>query len=88
MGYPDERPIKRGAEPIFTLRAQDALAVPVLRKYIDECHEHGLIEQAGKAGESLAAFRDWQHENDEHTKLPNYGGGLPGTVNDARRRAG
>lgn len=87
MGYPDERPIKRGAEPIFTLRAQDALAVPAIKKYVEECREHSLYGQAANAEQALARFVDWQAENDEHVKMPNYGGGFPETVDEARRRA-
>lgn len=87
MSYPDERPIKRGAEPIFTIRAQDALAVPAIKKYIEECHDHGRVEQAEIAETSLHRFIAWQQENDEHVKMPTYGGGLPDTVDAARRRA-
>lgn len=76
MSYPDERPIKRGAEPLFTLRAQDALAVPAIKKYIKECWEHGLSEQAGIASKSLDRVVAWQAENDEHVKMPRYGGKL------------
>lgn len=76
MGYPDERPIKRGAEPLFTIRGQDVLAVPAIAGYRDLCVAMGLMDQAAKVETSLQRFKDWQLENSKHTCLPNYGGGL------------
>lgn len=75
MSYPDQRPIKRGAEPIFTIRAQDALAVPSLIAYRDICTDHGLLDQADKVQDRIQEFMGWQRENEKHTHLPKYKGG-------------
>lgn len=57
-------------EPIFVIRGRDALAIPVLQAYVDECDNHKLFGQAGRAAEHLRRFIEWQMDNAKKTHLP------------------
>lgn len=80
MSYPADIPVKKGAEPLFTIRAQDSLAIPAIDAYIAECEAHGLDVQADTARETREKVRRWQAENPKHTHLPSYSGKLPETI--------
>lgn len=71
-----ERPLSQhsGSDPmpVFVIRAKDALAVPVLRTYIQECQEHGLAEQAMAVHAAVDEIRAWQQRNIDLTKLPDH----------------
>lgn len=58
--------------PVFMIKAKDALAVPSLEAYKDECERHGLREQANQVELAISEFRQWQEKNNKHTKLPNH----------------
>lgn len=57
-------------EPLFVIRGRDVLALPVLSAYVQECNEHGIYEQAYRAGKHLERFREWQGGNAKLTHLP------------------
>lgn len=57
-------------EPLFVIRGRDALAIPVLRAYLEECKRHELWGQELRADEHLTRFRDWQAQNAKLTHLP------------------
>lgn len=58
--------------PTFTIKAQDALALPALRAYHDECVAHGLSRQAYEVAQSMDEFRWWQETHIDETKLPDH----------------
>ena len=58
--------------PVFVIKARDALAVPTLRAYVQECQEHGLTEQALQVREAINEIREWQQRNIDQTKLPDH----------------
>lgn len=58
--------------PVFTIKAKDALAVPVLRAYHKECLDHGLDRQAAQVGKAIAEIIVWQRRNSDVTKLPDH----------------
>lgn len=69
-------------EPLFVIRGRDALAVPVLQEYVNQCHKHGLTDlwrdesgrwidgQARRANEHMDRFQKWQRDNAKLTHLP------------------
>lgn len=57
-------------EPLFVIWGRDALAVPVLRAYMEECKQHELWGQELRVGDHLVRFRDWQRLNAKRTHLP------------------
>lgn len=72
-----------GGEPLFVIRGRDALAVPVLASYVEECGRHGLIGycyhpgtgqwvpgQSSRADTHRARFAAWQRDNTKLTRLP------------------
>jgi len=58
--------------PVFTIKAKDALAVPVLTAYIEECNAHGLDEQAREVMVARTEISLWQRTHIEQTKLPDH----------------
>lgn len=58
--------------PVFVLKAKDALIVPTLRTYLQECSEHGLVEQAEQVRLAINEIRAWQAANIDQTKLPDH----------------
>lgn len=58
--------------PTFTIKAQDALAVPTLRAYYNECLEHGLHDQADEVAIAIEEMRAWQRDHVGATKLPDH----------------
>lgn len=57
-------------EPVFVIRGRDALAVPVLKAYMDECVAHQLSGQSERAYRHYWRFIEWQKENAKKTHLP------------------
>lgn len=58
------------AEPLFVIRGRDALAIPVLAAYEDECARHGLYDMSSQVAKHAERFREWQRGWSELTKLP------------------
>lgn len=58
--------------PTFTIKAQDALAIPTLRAYQLECVAHGLELQAEEVAKAIAEFAWWQETHINETKLPHH----------------
>lgn len=58
--------------PTFVIRGTDALAIPVLRKYLAECRDHGLEEQAKEVETAVAEMSAWQRSHPTLTKLPDH----------------
>lgn len=57
-------------EPLFVIRGRDALAIPVLNAYRDECVRHELWGQNARVADHFARFREWQRRNAKLTHLP------------------
>lgn len=56
-------------EPVFVLRAQDALAERVLRHYANLCRDAGSPpKHVFGIGEAAGEFLNWQREH--HTQIP------------------
>jgi hypothetical protein len=58
--------------PVFTIKARDALAVPTLRAYEEECLLHGLDDQAFQVRQARVEISLWQQRNINETKLPDH----------------
>lgn len=57
-------------EPLFVIRGRDALAIPVLGAYEDECSRHGLYDMAAQVSCHAERFRKWQAGWTKLTGLP------------------
>lgn len=60
--YPDE--------PLFVIRGRDALAVPAIEAYMEECARHGLSAMRSQVLAHRGRFITWQHGHTPLTKLP------------------
>lgn len=63
-------------EPVFTIKAKDALAVPTLRAYRDECTQHGLGSQADEVQKAIDEMVHWQKNHQvkfpDHQHIPHH----------------
>jgi hypothetical protein len=58
-------------EPVFIIRAQDALAVPAIARYQSLAIEAELpMEFINSLNEVIATFAEWQTDNAEAVKKP------------------
>lgn len=58
-------------EPVFVLRARDAMAIPVLDAYAQLCSAHGSpSEHLQSVLQTHNAFRDWQDAHPGDVKQP------------------
>lgn len=58
-------------EPVFLLRAQDMLAVPAIREYLDLCTRAGCVEEhLDGIGVAIGRFARWQVVHPDKAKLP------------------
>jgi hypothetical protein len=60
------------SQPVFVIKAQDALAFQTLRAYHDLCNEHGCVDQAKEVVKAMTEFQIWQHDFRRLTKLPDH----------------
>ena len=67
MSAPDGDPM-----PVFTIKAQDRLAVSTVHAYQKLCMAYGLREQATEVGKALAEFLDWRRRHPDLVKLPDH----------------
>lgn len=58
--------------PVFVIKGKDALAVPTLKAYFDECVDHGLMSQAAEVERAIDEVSRWQRSNIDKTKLPDH----------------
>lgn len=58
--------------PVFTIKAQDALAPEAVSAYHDLCVKYGLHGQAYQVRLALAEIADWQAANVDLIKLPDH----------------
>jgi hypothetical protein len=58
--------------PVFVIKAKDALAVPAMRAYLEQCEEHGLSSQAYQVKLAIQEVLRWQGNNIDATKLPDH----------------
>lgn len=58
-------------EPLFTFRAQDKLALPVLRKYLVDCIENNCAtEHTNLIQQDIAEFEQFAEKYPDRMKLP------------------
>lgn len=63
-------------EPVFVIRAADALACPLLSAYYSLCGKNGAaVTHLATAEAEYARFADWQELHPERVKVPDT---LPG----------
>ena len=63
-GIPDD-------EPVFVIRAQDALACPLISAYFELCAGHGASAAHQRAvEEAYTRFADWQEAHAGQVRLP------------------
>jgi hypothetical protein len=67
-----DMPLTDDDMPRFTVLAQDALALDVLRFYIDECHRRGLHRQAEQVVQAHAEMADWRKRHPDRIKNPDH----------------
>src|SRR3712207_1759891 len=58
--------------PEFVLKGHDALAVPALIEYREECKRHGRHNQAVEVNKAIQEFVRWQEANIQLTRLPDH----------------
>jgi hypothetical protein len=58
--------------PVFTIKAKDAFAIPMLKKYHAMCLEFGLYDQADEVTTALKEMWAWREENKDLVKLPDH----------------
>lgn len=75
-------------EPLFVIRGRDALALPVLTAYAEECGQHHLTDMQVQVWAHIDRFVAWQRDACVYTKLPDpYPGWAPVTEGDAQQDA-
>lgn len=58
-------------EPVFVIRAADALACPLLSAYYNLCTKNGAaVDHAVSVEAEYTRFADWQEAHPERVKLP------------------
>ncbi|MCI0420756.1 MAG: hypothetical protein L0312_16270 [Acidobacteria bacterium] len=57
-------------EPWFAVRAQDKLAVEVVREYARQLLEHCLIDESNDIRAMADRFEEWQNANPDKVKMP------------------
>lgn len=63
-GIPDD-------EPVFVIRAQDAVAVQTINQYADNATRNGSpSEHHSSARRQAARFKEWQDANPDKVKTP------------------
>jgi hypothetical protein len=63
-------------EPVFVIRAADALACPLLSAYYNLCGENGAAaEHTASVEAEYTRFADWQEAHPDRVKVPDT---LPG----------
>lgn len=67
MTQPDLDPM-----PVFSLLAQDRLALQAMNAYHSACIEHGLIDQAEQVRKAMHEFHGWRQRNPARMKLPDH----------------
>lgn len=58
--------------PVFTIKAKDAFAIPMLKKYHEMCRDFGLYDQADEVTDAINEIWKWREENADLVKLPNH----------------
>lgn len=58
--------------PVFVIKAQDALAAPVISYYASLCESRGLRDQEIEVLDALEEVVVWQRANPERVKLPDH----------------
>lgn len=61
-----------GDEPVFILRAEDALTPGVLAFYRLQCRRERLRTQDREVGKAFNEIREWQKNNKDKVKLPDH----------------
>lgn len=69
-------------EPLFVIRGRDALAVPVLGAYLEECNRHRLYAMARQVDAHAGRFIAWQGAEAKLTRLPDPWPGWPKCAGD------
>lgn len=59
-------------EPVFTIRAQDALAFRVVDYYRCVCLAEGLIDQAAQVQRALDEIGAWQAAHPDRVAMPDH----------------
>ena len=58
--------------PVFTIKAQDALAVPTILAYLRLCVSNGLMDQAVQVDLAAREVEGWQRRNPHAVQLPDH----------------
>lgn len=65
------------SEPLFTIRAQDVLAVPALVRYKRLAEASKLFDHAAQVDQAIMEFTRWQDANTERVRNPHHKHGTP-----------
>lgn len=64
LGIPDD-------EPVFIIRAKDALAVPATQDYLHRAVKSNCNEEfVTRTGQSIELIAEWQNANQDRVKVP------------------
>lgn len=58
--------------PVFTIKAQDDLALRVVSAYRELCVSEGLSEQAYQVAKAIGEITEWRIAHPERCKLPDH----------------
>jgi hypothetical protein len=73
MKYPRDRTIDqivRPDEPVFIIRAQDAISIAAIVAYAAHARNVGARDVAMEAQDVALQFQAWQFDNPEKVKVP------------------
>lgn len=58
--------------PIFSIKAQDLLALVAIYAYERACHREGLVDQAKQVALAYEEIEEWQARNPDKLKFPDH----------------
>lgn len=58
--------------PVFTIKAQDQLAVVAVEHYRHLCEINGLTDQAAEVEKAIDEIEQWQHRHTDRVKRPDH----------------
>jgi len=64
--------IDKDPMPVFTIKAQDRLALHALIAYREACFDAGIRSQALEVIKAIAEIASWQDRNLDKMKLPDH----------------
>jgi hypothetical protein len=56
--------------PVFTIKADDVLAVRAIRMYLDLCDELGLVDHRVEVRRALIEVEDWRRQHRDQLRVP------------------